>query len=109
MIWDNASWHIGREVQSLDRKAQPSAREKRWWGEARRLSGAHEGSVAQSHRARVVHGKRKVVEPNGMLAAYELAERVCAAFGCARWGHPSVTKNVARSYTRHLLEAIPLA
>jgi hypothetical protein len=31
-----------------------------------------------------VHGKRKVVEPEGLLTAHELAERVCGAFGSAR-------------------------
>jgi hypothetical protein len=25
-----------------------------------------------------IHGKRKVVEPDGLLGAYELAERVCS-------------------------------
>jgi hypothetical protein len=29
-----------------------------------------------------VHGKRKVVEPDRVLTARELAERVCAAFAC---------------------------
>ena len=28
-----------------------------------------------------IHGKRKVVEPAGVLGAYELAERDCAAIG----------------------------
>jgi hypothetical protein len=42
-----------------------------------------------------IHGKRKVVEPDGLLGAYELAHRVCAAFGCPHYEHLSVTENVA--------------
>lgn len=30
---------------------------------------------------RWVHGKRKVLEPDGLLGAYELADRVCRVFG----------------------------
>ena len=43
-----------------------------------------------------VHAKRKVVvEPDGLLEAYELAERVCRVFGCPHYDHLSVTQNVA--------------
>ena len=80
LIWDNASWHISHEV--------------------RRWIGSHNREVKKSGRGvrivtcllpkkspwlnaiepRWIHGKRKVVEPAGLLGAYELAERVCAAF-----------------------------
>jgi hypothetical protein len=36
-----------------------------------------------------------VVEPDGLLGAYELAERVCAAFGCPHYEHLSIGENVA--------------
>ena len=95
LIWDNASWHISREV-------------KRWIG-------SHNREVKKSGRgARIVdcllpkkspwlnamepkwtHGKRKVVEPDGLLGAYELAERVCAAFDCPHYEHLSIPENVA--------------
>ena len=42
-----------------------------------------------------MHGKRKVVEPEGLLDAYELAERVCRAFGCAHYEHLSIPREVA--------------
>jgi hypothetical protein len=42
-----------------------------------------------------VHAKRKVVEPDGLLGAYELAERVCRVFGYPHYDHLSVTQNVA--------------
>jgi hypothetical protein len=42
-----------------------------------------------------IHGKRKVVEPDGLLGAHELAERVCAAFDCPHYEHLSIPENVA--------------
>jgi hypothetical protein len=42
-----------------------------------------------------VHGKRKVVEPDGLLTAYELAERVCGVFDCPHYEHLSIPENAA--------------
>jgi hypothetical protein len=56
--------------------------------------------MAQPDRAQWIHGKRKVVEPYGLLSAHELAERVWTAFGCPHYGYLSLAENVARSCTR---------
>jgi hypothetical protein len=42
-----------------------------------------------------IHGKRKVVEPDGLLGVYELAERVCGVFGCPHYKHLSIPQGVA--------------
>ena len=42
-----------------------------------------------------IHGKRKVVEPERLLGAYELADRVCEVFGCAQEEHLSIPREVA--------------
>ena len=42
-----------------------------------------------------VHGKRKVVEPDGLLTAHELAERVCADFVCPHYEHLPIPENAA--------------
>ena len=42
-----------------------------------------------------VHAKRKVVEPDGVLGAYELAERVCGVIACPHYEHLSVPENAA--------------
>ena len=42
-----------------------------------------------------IPGKRKVVEPNGLLSAHELAERVCPVFGCPHYEHLSLDENVS--------------
>jgi transposase len=96
LIWDNASWHISREV-------------RRWIGRSNRAlkKGEKEGVRIVScllakkspwlnaMEPKWIHGKRKVVEPEGLLGAYdELAERVCAAFGCPHYEHLSIGENV---------------
>jgi DDE superfamily endonuclease len=97
LIWDNASWHISREV-------------RRWLGRHNREvkeSGSEAGVRIVSCllpkqspwlnaiEPKWVHGKRKVVEPDGLLGAYELADRVCRVFGCPHYEHLSVPRKVA--------------
>ncbi len=95
LIWDNASWHTSREV-------------RRWLGKhRRRVKQSGEGVRIMSCllpkqspwlnaiEPKWVHGKRKVVEPEGLLGAYELADRVCRVFGCPHYEHLSVPQKVA--------------
>jgi hypothetical protein len=42
-----------------------------------------------------IHSKRKVVESERVLGAYELAERVCGLFGCDHEEHLSIPQEVA--------------
>jgi len=42
-----------------------------------------------------VHGKRAVVEPDGLLSAQQLAERVCSHFGCSYEAHLVIPEKVA--------------
>lgn len=87
LIWDNASWHISREL-------------RRWIGKRNRevkksasAAGVRIVTCLLPKKSpwlnamepkKWIHGKRKeVVEPDGLLGAHELAERVfCAAFDC---------------------------
>ena len=95
LIWDNASWHISKEV-------------RRWLGRHnRRVKKSGEGVRIVSCllpkqspwlnaiEPKWVHGKRKVVEPEGLLGAYELANRVCKVFGCPHYEHLSIAQEVA--------------
>jgi hypothetical protein len=96
LIWDNASWHTSREV-------------RRWIGRHNRAlkKGEKKGvrivtcflpkksPWLNPIEPKWTHGKRRVVEPDGVLSAHELAERVCAAFGCPHYEHLSVTENAA--------------
>lgn len=95
LVWDNASWHVSREVRAWVR--------------------AHNRRVKQSGRGvrilvcplpvkspwlnaiepKWVHGKRAVIEPDRLLSTQELAERICAYFGCPHEDHLSITEKVA--------------
>jgi hypothetical protein len=95
LIWDNASWHISREV-------------RRWLGSHNREVKESGGGVRivscllpkqspwlNAIEPKWVHGKRKVVEPEGLLGAYELADRVCRVFDCPHYEHLSIPENAA--------------
>jgi hypothetical protein len=96
LIWDNASsWHVSKEV-------------RRWLGRHnRQVKKSGEGvrivsCLLPKHspwlnaiEPKWVHGKRKVVEPDGLLGAYELADRVCWVFGCPHYEHLSIPQEVA--------------
>jgi DDE superfamily endonuclease len=95
LIWDNASWHISREVRewlaSHNRKVRNS-------GDGVRIISCllpKKSPWLNSMEPKWVHGKRKVVEPHGLLTAYELAERVCAVFDCPHYEHLSIAENAA--------------
>jgi hypothetical protein len=95
VIWDNASWHISREIRrwigSHNREVKKSARGVRIIS----CLLPKKSPWLNSMEPRWIHGKRKVVEPDGLLTAYELAERVCAAFDCPHYEHLSIPENVA--------------
>jgi hypothetical protein len=96
LIWDNASWHVSKEV-------------RRWLGKHNRKvknSGGEAGVriiscllPKQSPWLNAIepkwgHGKRKVIEPEGLLGAYELADRVCRVFDCPHYEHLSIPRKV---------------
>jgi DDE superfamily endonuclease len=90
LIWDNASWPISAAV-------------KRW------VRTHHQQATHQGVGVRLIigplptkspwlnpieplwmHGKRRVREPERVLPAQELAERVCHAFGCTHEDHLTI-------------------
>jgi transposase len=95
LIWDNASWHISNKVHSWIREHN------------RQVKDSRQGVRILSCRLPVkspwlnpiepvwVHGKRRVVEPTRTLSAHELADRICATFGCTHDDHLSIPENVS--------------
>ena len=95
LIWDNASWHISKEVRRWLGKHNRRVKES---GEGVRIVSCllpKQSPWLNAIEPKWVHAKRKVVEPDGLLGAYELAERVCRVFGSPHYDHLSVTQNVA--------------
>ena len=95
LIWDNASWHISKEVREWIASHNREVKES---GEGVRIVSCFlpiKSPWLNSMEPKWVHGKRKVVEPDGLLTAHELAERVCGAFGCPHYEHLSIPENAA--------------
>jgi hypothetical protein len=82
LIWDNASWHISREVQDWVRSHN---REVKRTGHGCRLLICRLPSRSpwlNPIEPKWVHGKRAVVEPARKLTAAELKQRLCQHYQC---------------------------
>jgi DDE superfamily endonuclease len=96
LIWDNASWHKSREVRGWI--AAHNRQAKNGGGCGVRIVPCllpTKSPWLNAIEPKWIHGKRKVVEPERLLGAYELADRVCGAFGCTHEPHLSIPQEVA--------------
>ncbi len=93
LIWDNAAWHLSREVQR--------------WLRTHNQRAHREGGVRIAPcplptkspwlnpiEPKWVHAKRRVAEPTRLLTARELEERVGAAFDCPPCDHLVIPNEV---------------
>jgi DDE superfamily endonuclease len=82
LVWDNAAWHLSREVRGWvaahNRRVQRAGRGVRIVPCPLPIKSPWLNPI----EPKWVHTKRKVVEPQRLLPARELAERVCAALDC---------------------------
>ena len=94
VIWDNASWHRSRAVRTW---IQRHNRQVKQAGQGRRiLSGYLPVKSPWLNRLEPywVHAKRRIVEPDRLLSAAEVEERVCASFGYHRQLPLAIPENV---------------
>jgi hypothetical protein len=94
MIWDNASWHRSKEVRTWIRAHNRAVRQH---GTGVRIVAFYLPSKSpwlNRIEPHWVHGKRNIVEPARLLSAQEVADRVCAYFGCVHESHLALTENV---------------
>ena len=94
LVWDNAAWHLSKEV-------------RRWLREhnqrAHRAGGVRivpcflptKSPWLNPIEPTWVHGKRRIAEPARLLTAAEVEERVCAVFACPVVDHLTIPKEVA--------------
>lgn len=86
LIWDNASWHISREVRAWVRFHNRQAKRE---GGVRIV--VCQLPVKSPWLNRIepqwVHAKRAVVEPDRSLSKAELIERICVYFSCKYVDH----------------------
>jgi len=95
LIWDNAGWHISQAVRTWIREHNRHV--KRSGEGVRILVGLLpvKSPWLNPIEPKWVHGKRRVMEPARTLSAQELADRACAAFGCAHEEHLTIPGNVS--------------
>jgi DDE superfamily endonuclease len=95
LIWDNASWHISKIVQAWIREHNHQVKRT---GKGVRILPFRlptQSPWLNPIEPKWVHGKRAIVEPDGLLSAKQLAERICSHFGCSYEAHLSLPEKVA--------------
>lgn len=81
LIWDNASWHISKEVQLWI--AEHNRQAKRTGGVRLIVCGLPTKSPwLNPIEPMWLHGKRAIAEANGPLTIPVIVERVCSHYGC---------------------------
>jgi hypothetical protein len=81
LIWDNASWHISKQVRSWIKEHNRQAKKQ---GGVRIVvcQLPSKSPWLNPIEPRWVHGKRAIVEPERVLSAQEVEARACAYYGC---------------------------
>lgn len=83
LIWDNASWHKSLIVRTWIREHNHQVKQE---GKGVRILPfllPTKSPWLNPIEAKWVHGKRAVVEPNALLSARQLAQRICDYFHCS--------------------------
>jgi transposase len=87
LIWDNASWH---ESQIVRRWLRAHNRQVKQAGQGARLIVCYlpvKSPWLNPIEPKWLAGKKRVAEPDRLLSATELAERVCATYDCPHHPH----------------------
>jgi hypothetical protein len=95
LVWDNASWHVSKAVRAWIRAHN---RQVKASGQGVRLVVCQlpvKSPWLNPIEPKWVHTKRKVVEPDRLLPACELAERVCDALGSTYHQHIPIPEKLA--------------
>lgn len=94
LIWDHASWHISQTVRDWIREHNRQVKNN---GQGLRILKCllpKKSPWLNPIEPMWIHSKRKVVEPDRVLSAQEIAERVCAAFDNPYEPHLMASENV---------------
>jgi len=97
LIWDNASWHISREVRNWIRTHNQEVLDGRREGK----SGVQiipcllptKSPWLNNIEPKWIHGKRAVAEADSILSTQQLASRICVYFGSDH--HEHLKQNVS--------------
>ena len=95
LIWDNASWHISKMVRTWIRSHNQQVKQT---GQGVRILPFFlptQSPWLNPIEPRWVHAKKAIVEPDSLLSARQLAERICVHFGCSYEPHLALVEKVS--------------
>ncbi len=95
LIWDNASWHYSKLVRTWIRDHNQQVKASGKGVRILPLFLPTQSPWLNPIEPKWVHGKRAVVEPNALLSATQLAERICAYFHCSYETHLAIQEKVS--------------
>jgi transposase len=95
LIWDNASWHYSKQVRTWIRGHNQQVKQESKGVRILPLFLPKQSPWLNPIEPKWVHAKRNVVEPNGLLTASQLAQRICTYFGCSYESHLSIPEKAA--------------
>lgn len=81
LVWDNASWHISQRVRTWIKAHNRQAKQQ---GGVRILACRlpSKSPWLNPIEPKWAHGKKAIMEPDRLLTAQEVKERVCDYYGC---------------------------
>ena len=93
-LWDNATWHKSQIVKKWLKNHNRTVKQE---GGCRLLVCflPSKSPWLNNIEPKWVHGKRAVVEPNGLLSAKHLEERICAYYHCSSEAHLFIQEKVS--------------
>jgi transposase len=95
LIWDNASWHKSKMVRSWIRQHNQEVKQENTGVRILPLLLPSQSPWLNPIEPKWVHGKRNVVEKDGLLTAKQLVERVYAYYGSQSEPYLAIPEKVA--------------
>jgi hypothetical protein len=95
LIWDNASWHISHEVRTWLQQHNRLVKQTRQGVRILACRLPSKSPWLHPIEPKWVHGKRAIVEPDRLLSAQEIMERVYTYYGCAEEEHRVISEKAA--------------
>jgi hypothetical protein len=95
LIWDNASWHYSKKVRTWIREHNTVVKQENKGVRLLPLFLPKQSPWLNPIEPKWVHGKRAVVEPDGLLTAKQLAERICSYYGCTYEPHLELSEQAS--------------
>lgn len=95
LIWDNASFHVSKMARTWICEHNRQVKQEGKGVHILPFFPPTKSPWLNPIELKWVHAKRAMVEPNGLLSAQLLAERICAHFDCSYESPLSIVEEVA--------------